>query len=62
MSGGRGNRRRDGRARGSGRGKFNTRVLLRSDRDGRVGEEMAGPGRVASEELRDGKQKGRDDR
>ena len=25
-------------------GKFNTRVLLRSDRDGRVGEEMAGPG------------------
>ena len=44
MSGGRGDRRRDGRARGMGRGKLNTRVLLRSDREGGVGKGMLGPG------------------
>ena len=37
-------RGRDGRARGMGRGKLNTSVLLRSDKGGRVDEGMADPG------------------
>ena len=42
MAGGRENRRRDDRTRETGGGKLNTRVVLRIDREGRVGKGWQG--------------------